>query len=71
MKTLSKENKEKQKKKLVLDESAKNFLEETKQIIRKNNIKWYLTHSGWWNTEVGKQLKEHWGIEDVEELKGK
>ena len=44
---------------------------EQREKIRKSNIKWYLTHPGWWNTETGKQLKEHWGIDDVEELKDK
>jgi|TARA_R100001163_G_C5051940_1_gene188674 hypothetical protein len=60
-----------EKKKPKLTERAKNFLAETKEKIRKNNIKWYLTHPGWWGTEEGKQLKEHWGIDDVEELKDK
>ena len=57
-----------EKKKPKLTERAKNFLAETKEKIRKNNIKWYLTHPGWWGTEEGKQ---HWGIDDVEELKDK
>ena len=60
-----------EKKKPKLTERAKNFLAEKKEKIRKNNIKWYLTHPGWWGTEEGKQLKEHWGIDDVEELKDK
>ena len=60
-----------EKKKPKLTERAKNFLAETKEKIRKNNIKWYLTNTGWWGTEEGKQLKENWGIYDVEELKDK
>jgi hypothetical protein len=62
---------EEEKKKPKLDERAKKFLAEQKEKIRKNNIKWYLTHPGWWNTETGKQLKEHWGIDDVGELQNK
>tara|TARA_R100001198_G_C5063959_1_gene113550 strand:- start:34 stop:219 length:186 start_codon:yes stop_codon:yes gene_type:complete len=58
-------------KKQKLSEGAKKFMAEQREKIRKNNIKWYLTHPGWWNTETGKQLKEHWGIDDVEELKDK
>ena len=58
-------------KKQKLSEGAKKFIAEQREKIRKNNIKWYLTHPGWWNTETGKQLKEHWGIDDVEELKDK
>tara|TARA_R100001463_G_scaffold19971_1_gene48918 strand:+ start:60 stop:245 length:186 start_codon:yes stop_codon:yes gene_type:complete len=58
-------------KKQKLSEGAKKFIAEQKEKIRKSNIKWYLTHPGWWGTETGKQLKEHWGIDDVEELKDK
>ena len=66
---MKKQNKQEKKKKPKLSEGAKKFLAETKEKIRKNNIKWYLQHPGWWGTETGEQLKKHWGIEDATELK--
>jgi len=49
----------------------KEYVAKQQEKIKQENIRWYLQHPGWWNTNTGDMLKKHWGLEDVEELKDK
>ena len=58
-------------KKPKITKENKEYIAKQKEKIKQENIVWYLTHPGWWNTNTGDMLKKLWGLEDVEELKDK